>query len=131
MRVCKNCNAGYQDNVNVCPRCGNRNLVYRPDNQQQQAPNYYQGGPVYGGKPYSPKDKTTAGLLGIFLGAFGAHKFYLGYSTSAIIMLLVSLLTIVGAPVMGIIGLVEGIMYLSMSDYEFDKTYVRNTKEWF
>ncbi len=36
MKICTNCNLGYQDDVNVCPKCGNNNLVYRPD--QQVAP---------------------------------------------------------------------------------------------
>jgi len=74
----------------------------------------------------------TAGLLGIFLGAWGAHKFYMGNS-SATTMLLVSLLgcPMIGGMVMGTIGVVEGIMYLTKSDEEFYDTYIRNKKEWF
>lgn len=78
------------------------------------------------------KSKLAAGLLGIFLGSLGIHKFYLGYQKEAIIMLLVSLLTCgIGASVMSIIGLVEGIMYLVKSDEEFEATYVQNKKAWF
>ena len=78
------------------------------------------------------KQKLTAGLLGIFLGSLGIHKFYLGYKNEALIMLLVSLLTCgFGASVMGIIGLIEGIMYLTKSDEEFADTYVNNQKGWF
>ena len=78
------------------------------------------------------KQKLTAGLLGIFLGSFGVHKFYLGYTKEALIMLLVSLLTCgFGASVMGIIGLIEGIMYLTKSDEEFADTYVNGQKGWF
>lgn len=78
------------------------------------------------------KQKLTAGLLGIFLGSLGIHKFYLGYKKEALIMLLVSLLTCgFGASVMGIIGLIEGIMYLTKSDEEFADTYVNNQKGWF
>lgn len=41
----------------------------------------------------SPKSKVVAGLLAIFLGAFGVHNFYLGYTKKAIVQLS---LTIVG-----------------------------------
>ena len=78
------------------------------------------------------KDKMVAGLLGIFLRSLGIHKFYLGYIKTAVIMLLVSLLTCgIGAPIMEIVGLVEGIMYLTKSDDEFQNTYVINQKTWF
>jgi TM2 domain-containing membrane protein YozV len=76
--------------------------------------------------------KLAAGLLGIFLGAFGIHKFILGYTTSGVIMLVVTVLTCGFAGfIMGIIGLVEGILYLCKSDQEFRETYIDSTREWF
>lgn len=76
--------------------------------------------------------KLAAGLLGIFLGAFGIHKFILGYTTSGVIMLAVTVLTCGFAGfVMGIIGLVEGILYLAKSDQEFRETYIDGAREWF
>ena len=78
------------------------------------------------------KEKIVAGLLAILIGTLGIHKFYLGYTKSGIIMLLVSLLTFgFGAPVMAVISLIEGILYLTKSDAEFYQTYVQNKKEWF
>lgn len=78
------------------------------------------------------KDKVVAGILGILLGSLGIHKFYLGYTKEGVIMLLVSLLTCgIGASVMGIIGLVEGIVYLTKTDEDFQNTYVYNQKGWF
>ena len=78
------------------------------------------------------KEKLVAGLLGILLGLLGIHKFYLGYTKEGVIMLLVSLLTCgIGAVVMEIIGLIEGIMYLVKSDEEFQATYVDSHKGWF
>lgn len=66
------------------------------------------------------------------LGSLGIHKFYLGYTKEGVIMLLVSLLTCgIGAVVMEIIGLIEGIMYLVKSDEEFQATYVDSHKGWF
>lgn len=76
--------------------------------------------------------KVPAGIFGILLGAFGVHKFYLGYTTEGLIMVLVSVLTCgIGAIVMGTIGLVEGIIYLTKSDEEFDRIYVYGRKPWF
>ena len=76
--------------------------------------------------------KMMAGVLAILVGSLGIHKFVLGYTTPGVIMLLVSLLTCgVGAAVMSVIGVVEGIMYLTKSDAEFYDTYVRGKKEWF
>lgn len=109
----------------------------QPNYNQQNAYNYqyqnqYNQQPAYGAQPAGAKDKLTAGLLAIFLGVFGVHKFYLGYTTSAIIMLLVSLLTFgIGATVMGIIGIIEGILYLTKDDADFYNTYVINEKQWF
>ncbi|MGJ8676146.1 MAG: TM2 domain-containing protein [Akkermansiaceae bacterium] len=80
----------------------------------------------------SANNKVLVGLMGIFFGAFGVHKFILGYKKEAIIMLLVTLLTFgIGATVMYIIGLIEGIIYLTKSDDEYVNTYVKNKKAWF
>lgn len=96
----------------------------------------YPGGPVQ--KPR--KDKVAAGILGILLGGLGIHKFYLGYTSSGLIMLLCSIAGSVLAcfwlPILlpiafGVIGLIEGIIYLTKSDAEFDATYVQGTREWF
>ncbi|MBA3241625.1 MAG: TM2 domain-containing protein [Acidobacteria bacterium] len=80
--------------------------------------------------------KMPAGICGILLGGLGIHKFLLGYSTEGIIMLVVSLvggfLTCgLGSIAVGIIGLVEGIIYLTKTDEEFVRTYVQNKKGWF
>lgn len=80
----------------------------------------------------APKSKVAAGVLGILLGSLGIHKFYLGYTVPGLIMLLVTVLTLgFAGVVMGIIGLVEGIIYLTMSDADFYRIYVTGKKEWF
>ena len=64
--------------------------------------------------PNMQKSKMAAGLLGIFLGSFGVHNFYLGYTGKAVAQLLITVLTCgFGSFVSGIWGLVEGIMILS------------------
>ena len=73
-----------------------------------------------------------AGILGILLGGLGIHKFYLGYQKEGIIMLLITVLTCgIGWSVMGVIGLVEGILYLTKPDDEFVATYITGNKGWF
>ena len=66
------------------------------------------------------KDKMVAGLLAIFLGGFGVHHFYLGSTTAGIVILIATFCTC-GAT--GIIGLIEGIMLLVMSDADFNAKY--------
>ena len=77
-------------------------------------------------------NKIPAGICGIILGALGVHKFILGYTGAGIIMLLITVLSCGTLyPVMHIIGLIEGIIYLAKSDDEFVRTYVDSRKEWF
>ncbi len=76
--------------------------------------------------------KLAAGLLGIFLGAFGIHKFVLGFNTPAIIMLVLTIATCGFAGfVMGIIGLIEGIIYLTKTPEEFKEIYIDGQRGWF
>ncbi len=72
--------------------------------------------------------KLVAGLLGILLGWTGAHKFILGYKKEGIIQLVVSLVT---CGFFGIVGIIEGIIYLTKSDADFVATYVTGRKGWF
>jgi TM2 domain-containing membrane protein YozV len=80
--------------------------------------------------------KIAAGICGILLGSLGIHKFILGYTKEGLIMLLV---TLIGSPltfgvagsVVWIIGLIEGIIYLTRNDAEFAATYIEGKKGWF
>ncbi len=80
------------------------------------------------------KSKVAAGLLALFVGSLGIHKFYLGYKSEGIIMLVITLLgslVLIGPFAMGVISLIEGIIYLTKSDEDFNQTYVQNKKGWF
>lgn len=88
----------------------------------------------------SDNKKVLAGLMGIFLGGFGVHKFVLGYVTEGFILLGICLISIplfcviIGAftiYIPFIIGLIEGIIYLTKSDQEFYQTYQVGRKPWF
>ncbi|MGD9588345.1 MAG: TM2 domain-containing protein [Pyrinomonadaceae bacterium] len=94
------------------------------------------------GKPAGADKKLAAGICGILLGGLGIHKFILGYNQEGIILISVYVLAIVvamitcgiGAPLIfvpTIIGIIEGIIYLTKSDEEFVQTYVLNKKPWF
>lgn len=98
----------------------------------------------YGGLPdraEASSKKLAAGITGILLGSLGVHKFILGYTNAGVIMLVVTLacsvvgscliFPLLGSIAMGVIGLVEGIIYLTKSDEEFYRTYMVGKKEWF
>jgi len=72
--------------------------------------------------------KVTAGILAIIIGSFGVHKFYLGYTKEGIIQII---LTIVTCGLGGMMGLIEGIIYLTKTDEEFYRTYQIGKKGWF
>ena len=76
--------------------------------------------------------RVIAGVLAILFGALGIHKFILGYTTQGIILFAISVVTCgIGTVVTGLIGLIEGIIYLTKSDEEFVYMYQTNKKEWF
>ena len=79
--------------------------------------------------------KLIAGILAIVLGYLGIHKFILGYNSEGIILLVLGLLGIVTCGITtslaGLIGLIEGIIYLTKSDEEFYQTYQVNKRPWF
>lgn len=72
--------------------------------------------------------KVLAGIMGILFGYLGIHKFILGYTQEGIIQLVISVVT---CGIGGIIGFIEGIIYLTKSDEEFYQTYQVGKKAWF
>jgi TM2 domain-containing membrane protein YozV len=67
----------------------------------------------------APKDKMVAGILAILLGGLGIHHFYLGNTTRGIIYIV---LMFVG--VSPILGLIDGIMFLTKPDDVFQRCYL-------
>lgn len=96
MNYCSNCGKKVNENQDVCLNCGvNLKKNKKIDN-------------------VNGKSKITAGILGIFLGCFGVHNFYLGYNGKAIAQLLITLLSIfLLSWVSAIWGLIEGILILT------------------
>ncbi|MDD7403614.1 MAG: TM2 domain-containing protein [Butyribacter sp.] len=121
---CRNCGNQMADNAAVCVKCGvaaGMGTSYCPNCGQPTVPGaaacpncgVMLTQPVPAGEQ---KSKMAAGLLGIFLGSFGVHNFYLGYTGKAVAQLLITLLTCgFGAVVSSIWGLIEGILILTGS----------------
>ena len=132
--TCPRCSAQNSSLNTTCMTCGSA-LPIAPM-PMQQVPNY-------GGAPPAGADKKIlAGILGIVLGGLGIHKFVLGYNQEGVILIGVYLVSIViamvtcgiGIPLIfvpTIIGIIEGIIYLTKSDEEFVQTYIVNKKPWF
>jgi TM2 domain-containing membrane protein YozV len=118
-KFCHECGAPIRARAIVCPKCG----------VQQPGGEFYAAGVE---PPVPSTNRVAAGVFGILLGAFGIHKFILGMPIAGLIMLLVTVLTCgFGGILMHLIGLIEGILYLSKSDWEFYQTYVIEKRSWF
>lgn len=75
-------------------------------------------------------NKVACGVVAILIGALGVHKFMMGQTTAGLIMLLVTVLTCgIAGSVMGIIGLVEGIIYGSSEKICNTTTEIQTSKE--
>jgi TM2 domain-containing membrane protein YozV len=80
--------------------------------------------------------RVAAGVCGILLGAFGVHKFILGYYFAGFFTLFLTILAFIFtcgilSPVIHMVGLIEGILYLVKSDEEFYKTHIERRRPWF
>ncbi len=102
---CPNCGTELKKDASFCSKCGSKIGV---------SSNVYTGEVV--GNGTNPKSKIAAGLLGIFLGAFGVHNFYLGYTGKAVAQLLITVLSCGFLSFVSYIwGLIEGILILTGS----------------
>lgn len=98
----------------------------------------------------SSRSKVAAGLLAIFLGGLGIHKFYLGYLGPGLIILglwtlgfsmeffwrssLFGPFSDIGILIwflLVLIALIEGVIYLTKSNEEFEELYIRQRRDWF
>ncbi|MEP2239922.1 MAG: NINE protein [Maribacter sp.] len=84
--------------------------------------------------------KVLVGILAIILGSLGVHKFLLGYQKEGFILLgataigYITVCFVIGGFILtatAIVGLIEGIIYLTKSDEEFYNTYQVGKKPWF
>lgn len=147
---CTNCSAAMNANSVACLNCGfapfsSRNFCHscaKAVNSPNQAMCTGCGSALSGGAAAAgSKSKSTAGILAILLGAFGAHKFYLGRTNPALIMLAAWVVGFCGGVVIflpyvlcfavWVVGIIEGIIMLGKSDAQFQQEYVIGQKDWF
>jgi TM2 domain-containing membrane protein YozV/ribosomal protein L40E len=104
-KFCSECGELIKVNAEICPKCGVRQLAAPFGSSLTSiAPN--------------GKSKLAAALFAIFLGGFGIHKFYLGRIGSGVLYLLFCWTTI---PM--IVGFIEGILLIIMSESDFNSKY--------
>lgn len=102
-KFCSECGAIIKAKAEICPKCGVR----------QSAPPNSLAAVAQNGK-----SKLAAALFALLLGGIGIHKFYLGSVGWGIVYLLFCW-TFIPA----IIGLIEGILLLVMSESDFNRKY--------
>jgi TM2 domain-containing membrane protein YozV len=102
-KYCSECGAIIKAKTEICPKCGVRQFP-PPGIFTVTSPN--------------GKSKLAAALLALFLGGFGIHKFYLGRVGWGIVYLLFCW-TFIPA----VIGFIEGILLLVMSESDFNRKY--------
>lgn len=99
-QYCSSCGEIIKKEAEICPECGVR---------QKPAVSS------------SSKDRTTAGILALLLGGIGAHKFYLDETGLGVLYLCFSW-TLIPA----LVGFIEGLLYLTKTDEEFQRQYVND-----
>ena len=156
VKYCHACGQTIDPRAEICPHCGVRQFYPQP--QQQASPPNQQLGGLFSATPGFSKaneKRIIAGICGVLVGSLGIHKFILGYqnagvtmaSTTAIcvvvslisgmapvpigVTIVVGLLTTLVMSAVWVIGLVEGVLYLTKSDREFHKIYIKGHREWF
>lgn len=105
-KYCTDCGALISARAEICPKCGVRQLPLT-NALGVLAPN--------------GKSKLAAALFGFFLGSFGAHKFYLGQTGWGILYLVFC-----WTAIPGVVGIIEAILLLVMSDEDFNRKYGMN-----
>ena len=132
---CPECGKQYstQEKVNrvKCPYCGaETNVSYSEQEQDRwqqfnsQQHQYDAIDSVFNNGP-SGKSRGVAGLLALFLGAFGMHYFYINKTNAGIIFLVASLLTCgVLATVTWIVSVIQAVLFFTSTQEEFERKWV-------
>ena len=103
---CRNCGKQLDDAAKFCPDCGSSTAEQTAQPAAEQPTVTYTESVVFDSS--EQKSRLIAGLLGIFLGGWGIHNFYLGYTNKGILNIVLNFLCGIGY----ILGLIEAIMIL-------------------
>jgi len=125
---CMSCGAPCDPEAIICVKCGASLSTLRSPLES-----------ALGSGQLAQNSRLVVGISAILLGALGIHKFLLGYKQEGIIMLVITIagrfllhgIFGIAAYAVGVVGLVEGIIYLTKSDRDFYNTYIANKKPWF
>lgn len=98
-KYCASCGSIIKKEAELCPHCGIRQK---------------------GSHKSTSKSKIAAGVLAILLGGIGVHKFYLGQTGMGFLYL-----CFCWTWIPTIVGLIEGIIYLTQTDEEFESKYCK------
>ena len=109
-KFCLECGETIAANAELCPKCGVRQPFMGMYSMDRLSGSFLGQG--------QPRSKIVAGLLAILGGALGLHKFYLGQPTWGIVYIL---FVWTGIPL--ILGLIEGVYFLTVSNETFDRKY--------
>ncbi|MHA1745887.1 MAG: NINE protein [Promethearchaeota archaeon] len=121
---CTNCGEENPQNSKFCQRCGSQLEKKQAPPIPQPAPETPPQTETFTQEPYQPtydrppKDRMVAGILALLLGGLGVHKFYLENIGAGLLYLCFCW---TGIP--EIIGFIEGIIYLTESDEEFQRNH--------
>lgn len=112
---CPKCRTSYNEKLASCPSCG----TYNPN---QPSPSVIDD-LFSAGK--SGRSRGIAAILAFFLGALGVHYFYFGKNSAGWIILAIDILTcFIATAVFSIIGLVQAILMLTMTQAQFEQRYI-------
>jgi len=127
-RYCTKCGAVNDDFAQYCSNCQAALSPVVSGSSGYQPMQAVNPGAVTDWKAMGADKKLSAGICAILLGWLGIHKFILGYSQEGTIQLVLGILT---CGMTNIIGIIEGIIYLTKSDEEFVRIYIQGRKGWF
>ena len=123
MSLCPNCGTNLEEGAKFCASCGYE-ISPRSINQERDQEYYTNNNaiePEIVGSPANlVKDRMVAGIFAILLGTFGIHKFYLNDMGMGVLYLL-----FFWSGIPSLVGLIEGILYLTATDEEFQEKYVK------
>lgn len=111
---CKNCGNPIDPNAAICVKCGfakgaGNNYCHNCGNATQPGASICTscGFALNSVDPSEQKSKIAATLLAFFLGSFGIHDFYLGYTKNGIIKIILTCCTGIGGSIWALIDLIR------------------------
>lgn len=109
-KFCYECGEIIRAKAEICPKCGVRQPFLASSGFNPPQDNFL--------LPGQPRSKIVAGVLAVLGGGIGLHKFYLGKPGWGVVYIL-----LIWSGISVILGLIEGIYYLTMSEDAFQRRY--------